>query len=409
MDRTLLLLSSFPLHLLFNSAVFETRYEGRNWNLTIATEAFAAGSSFFAPGASLAPNTGDPSDMVGNSGEIVQRLNSLPNRGYGSAPTSPSDYSDPSSKTLQALNATAQQAATKWTRLKPSDCLKEYRSCNPRKTFGDVVIVVEGPPDNSDGWIRSEVFQFKPQSQIENVWDTLVPPNKSNSLWLFTNCETTRSSESLSHDICHHDCLSALGKSDSQYMDVNTEFPSGNWTIPFFDLPYDGYEWYDEMSYVFNETLNNLKVDYCLAQPIDHLCRIGVSNSILLTVTICFMVKLFSCAVVVWKLPMISLVTPGDAIESFISFPDKITEGLGTLEIEDSQRLEFGPRQLWSSEIDPDLTPAIRPRRWNSKPRRLAAMIPRAAWVRTYSFLIFGVVVAIVGFLFSIAFGKDKL
>ncbi|KAK6081493.1 hypothetical protein SCUP234_04698 [Seiridium cupressi] len=75
-------------------------------------------------------------------------------------------------------------------------------------------------------------------------------------------------------------------------------------------------------------------------------------------------------------------------MESFICRPDPRTEGMGSLEIADSERLEFGPRKAWVPGDDAGLTPIIRPRRWQTKPRRLISIIPRAAWTRTYLLLL---------------------
>lgn len=46
-----LLLSSVPIHLLFNSAVFQTDQRASDFHLTIASEEFASGGKYYAPGA----------------------------------------------------------------------------------------------------------------------------------------------------------------------------------------------------------------------------------------------------------------------------------------------------------------------------------------------------------------------
>jgi len=60
----------------------------------------------------------------------------------------------------------------------------------------------------------------------------------------------------------------------------------------------------------------------------DAACYVGVSNPLLLTVTLACLVKVIICVTVVWVLGnQEPLVTPGDAIASFISSPDASTAG----------------------------------------------------------------------------------
>lgn len=400
--RVILLLSSFPLHILFNSTVFVTSYQGKDWSLTIATEAFTSGAAFFSPGASLTP-AGVP-----NATEVLHGY-SLPygDYGYGDG-VNISEYWDPSSKTRNALDAIAGQAA-KWVPIDPSSCLKEYRSCKPRKELVNVVIIINGASKHPDGWTRSEVYHFNPQSNLSMIWNAdIMPPNETNSLWYSTHCQTMRSSDPTKFYFCTNNCLRVLGlhnNTEDQYgrlsLNVSTEFPSGpDWTIDFRDLPtQENGDTADDFGY--NVTFNNLVVNHCLAQHTTPLCKIGVANPMVLAVIVCVVVKLITCTVVVWKLPNMSLVTPGDAIESFISCPDLRTEGLGSFEITDSERLEYGRRQVWTSECDPALTPIIRPRRWHTKTRRLFKIIPRTAWIRTYFLIISGLALVITALVLS--------
>lgn len=61
----LLIMTSLPIHLLFNSSVYETSFEGSTWQLTISAEEFLHGSQFFPPGARLAP-AGSASPILHN-------------------------------------------------------------------------------------------------------------------------------------------------------------------------------------------------------------------------------------------------------------------------------------------------------------------------------------------------------
>lgn len=56
---TIFFLSSLPIHLLFNSVVFQTDNRGGSYHLTIATESFIHGGQYFGPGGSLTIPSGN--------------------------------------------------------------------------------------------------------------------------------------------------------------------------------------------------------------------------------------------------------------------------------------------------------------------------------------------------------------
>ncbi|KAH8659855.1 hypothetical protein BX600DRAFT_51176 [Xylariales sp. PMI_506] len=403
-----LFLSSFPIHLLFNSAVFETGYEGSSWTLTIATEDFVNGADYFVPGASLSPAgslspvyvlrqnpEGEASRYVSPGAENDKEA--VESTGYGD-PVALADYWDVESSVLATIQQDA-ESASRWARLEPADCLEQYRSCQARIQYFDVVIVVDsGAAAGAAGWTRSEVFNFDPSSNLSQIWDSHVPPNQTNSLWYSTTCSTTRTQYRTTNDTCVNTCLGALGYKNGFSFPVEAGLPSvENWILAFQQQPmYIPQNISDELG--FDESFNELTVEYCLARNERPSCKIGVSNVLLLTVLICMTAKLVVCSIVVLKLSRLSLVTPGDAMESFISKPDPRTLGLGTLDIADARRLEFGPRKPWSVETAGalELTPTIRPRQWRTKHGRLANIISKPAWTRTYCLLGFALVVLIV-------------
>ncbi|KAH8204518.1 hypothetical protein TruAng_001292 [Truncatella angustata] len=408
----ILLLSSFPLHLIFNSAVFETGYQGSYWNLTIATEAFTQGAGFYAPGASLSP-AGSPSPAYIRS--TVGQPEHQPTPvwkakggidGYGQS-LDIADYWDENSLPRLELAATA-LVADSWSRLDPKTCLAEYRSCNPRKNYGNVVVVVNSSASSAAGWTRSEVFHFDPQSNLSSIWDSHIPPNVTNSLWYSAQCKVTRSTNPSVYDHCEHTCLNVLGLNHTKTYDVSTKAPDNTqWTLSFQPVELNIAPSVRE-SLGYNDTFNSLDVNYCLALPVNK-CKIGVSNTLVLIVLVCILVKLLTCVMVIRNLTHhMSLITPGDAMESFISRPDTRTEGLGTLDITDSERLEFGPRTL-STEASSDLTQIIRPRRWQTKPRRYIGMVPRAAWTRTYCLLFCAIVFLVVCVALALDGGRSPL
>ncbi|KAF2969729.1 hypothetical protein GQX73_g3813 [Xylaria multiplex] len=147
-----LLFSSIPIHLLFNSTVFETEHRESKFSLTIATDEFLNGGSFFPPGTSLGTaEAGDPSRY-----ERYQYNNfSLGYYGYGTA-GSVKDYADKESEIMKHLASVANLGRT-WDRFDVSDCIKQYLSnCHGLDRHRDLVLVVDKP----GGWKRNEVWQL---------------------------------------------------------------------------------------------------------------------------------------------------------------------------------------------------------------------------------------------------------
>ncbi|KAI0160828.1 hypothetical protein GGR52DRAFT_561863 [Hypoxylon sp. FL1284] len=392
---SILLLSSLPIHLFFNSMVFQTSFHGSQWHSTIATVAFTQGAEFFPPGASLAPagaphpayeydsseNIYDPPDgthghlpwMFGNSlGEAVP----LEQYKLGTSPI------------MQNITKAA-RSGSKWAFLDADTCRSEYGQFKPRDTYGDVIIVVESHARSAEGWAREEVFNLS--SNLSSLWDSYVPTNIVNTLWYSAHCINTRASL---QDISYTStCDKLLGSRPDSDTGALLRRQSQDWVLAFPRPSELGLPPKQTIAYGYNEGLGDLVVKYCLAEPYERICKVGVSNLLLTVAIICTTLKIFQCCFLLLKLPESSIVTQGDAIESFIITPDPQTVGLGTLDVLDIHRFEAGPRQPWASgqwsiELGSTLTPTIKPRAWVARPRRLLAIIPRNAWGRLYSLLL---------------------
>ncbi|KAK8069262.1 hypothetical protein PG994_005878 [Apiospora phragmitis] len=118
-------------------------------------------------------------------------------------------------------------------------------------------------------------------------------------------------------------------------------------------------------------------------EPIE-TCQVRVSSTLLLVVLACVITKIVICSVLVWRLNHTSLVTPGDAIESFVSSPDPVTFGASTLSLDDSQSLEYTSRRHYRDVRDTDLSLLPMPRRWLGSSRRLRSATSRRIWVQAY-------------------------
>ncbi|KAG8361492.1 hypothetical protein FVEN_g694 [Fusarium venenatum] len=107
----------------------------------------------------------------------------------------------------------------------------------------------------------------------------------------------------------------------------------------------------------------NLTLKYFLAKTIPQNCKVGVSNQLLLIVVVLIAVKGLLCVVVLFILPKDQpLVVLGDAIGSFIQFPDQFTVDRCLLDRDIEEAMGAGyqfamtaapARQSWMSAIEP--------------------------------------------------------
>ncbi|KAI0101532.1 hypothetical protein GGR51DRAFT_331731 [Nemania sp. FL0031] len=414
------LVSSIPIHLFFNSAIFHTAYRGSQWHLTIATEAFIKGAPYFPPGASLAPAG---AAAPGYEWIETEQQYKPPNYysygfdtttsdqctgcsyGYGT-PVAWSDYLNKSSTIHRNINLVATEAGS-WDFLDATSCQTEYLSCKPRTEYGDVVVIIDS--DGAAGWTRSEVFDLEPIANITSHWDAVVPPAKMNSLWFSAQCTTKRDPQNTGA-MCTNTCIGALGKNHSVFRIQDVPSVQEPWSFAFFPPV----RLYNQSLFgegvILNDTYNDLLVNYCLARPaVPPICKIGVSNILLLVVILSILLKAIQGTIVVWKLSSESLVTPGDAIQSFISNPDLCTQGLGTLHVGDSWQLEYRLRRRWIPNALCDITTSVQPRKWTTKQPRLFSVVNYQNWTQTYTFLLVPLGFLLFGLIYSLTVWGDEI
>lgn len=73
--------------------------------------------------------------------------------------------------------------------------------------------------------------------------------------------------------------------------------------------------------------VNGYPIDYCLAMPAVEQCKLQFSSTIMIVVILCNLIKTVCMAVIALKWSGQPLVTIGDAIASFLDSPDSTTEG----------------------------------------------------------------------------------
>jgi hypothetical protein len=216
---------------------------------------------------------------------------------------------------------------------------------------------------------------------------------------------------------CDNTCSSVLKTADFQggpnYRDENNkETPNitragilrgDDWTFSFWGevwLPYATkiYQRLNLTTIISEPVPRNLSitVDYCLDEPTDRVCYVGISNTLFLAVTICVLIKTVTAIIITTILGrrnQESLVTLGDAISSFIRHPDKTTLGMCTMG-------QLRMRRVIQISRDPFLMQGIEPifagpKRWEGVVHQRWGVVPTAVWVITYAFFAIGVLVAV--------------
>ncbi|KAI0100684.1 hypothetical protein F4776DRAFT_649322 [Hypoxylon sp. NC0597] len=379
-----LLASSIPIHLLFNSAIFETDHRESDFHLTIGTEEFVNGGTFYPPGASLLPAGGSFLSPPGLESDYGSEVNLT-------------DYTSRGTDIVKNISATAINAYH-WKRLETKECKQEYIDCGGLKNYRSLALIVDKP----GGWVRDQMWHFGDYEP--ELWDQYVPSNESNHLFFDAQCTMVAERTAGRPIQCSNNCMAAL--TGTQYhlygpsianFSVDIDVP--DWKYSFLD--YDATSLLNSTAY-YSSALQpgamDLSIKYCLAEPLDRVCHIALSPTLLMGVTICVIVK--SCTAVLVTIVSIRqkqtpLVTPGDAMASFIEKPDPVTAGLCTFGQGDVRRALKDKNSFLPSD----------PGRWRPLQKRRAAAVPISVWVTSY--LLFVVAVIVCGSYYALAYDSS--
>ncbi|KAK6082035.1 hypothetical protein SCUP234_04348 [Seiridium cupressi] len=247
----LLLVSSIPLHLLFNSIIFQTDQRSSDFQLAIASEGFVNAASFYPPGASLTPSGFLATSLWGADVDLLQ-------------------YNDSTSIAYRNISAIAREGNS-WKTMSVQDCYNEYCACEGLRSHRSVIVVAE----QTHEWVRDELWNYDSRYQYE------------------------------SGTVCDNTCSGALDRQGSLSSTGHATYPKKSdgdpWTIDFFNvaLDYVNHTYHDHYSDLNYNNLtyglipggSNLTVSYCLAEPVDRVCQVGLSTTLLLAVTLCVFVK----------------------------------------------------------------------------------------------------------------------
>lgn len=427
-----LLLTSIPIHMLFNSSVFQITSRMGDFHLTVAAEGFLSGGDYSLPGASLFTD-----DLFPQGYNKIDALNHSFRFGNPQPISTFLDFSTNEDSAHVASVSTAAARAGKWKRLDVNECRKIYgMKCTGLGEYRNLVLVTEGL-----GWRRSDLWNLSVEADA--LWEPIVPRNETNSLWYATQCEMTMVPKSGSAPECDNNCDGILAD-DPAYLDPELD---RSWSIPlqwwypnippsdkdlyggllsddpsydlllhhdpfFDDAAYQDYVAYQPWSAPFSLPAGRsyfgrkfdsdaLKISYCLAELGDCKSSVALSKPLFLAVLLSVFLKLIICIVTVRVLGSEEpLVTPGDAISSFISVQDSQApeSGLLTQELVPLRGLARGESASYAP---------LGPQKWSAKvfrQERGRAVTPDV-WRRTYFILLFGVMAPLAVLIVQIISG----
>ena len=362
-----LFLSSIPIHLVFNSAVFQIDTITGDYNMAVASEAFLNGAPYFLPGAGLSQPWIDEFNWAYWAGNRTTDRTGI----LGLPPKldreSFETYSRNASTAIEMK--LLRHPGKNWARLNAKDCYHQYADyhCSGIRTYKDVVVILNEPL----GWTRNETWNLAANRTM--FWDQIMPPYRKNSLWFFSNC--TMHASGYAGNTCSSNCLE-LSHTD----DPNTWIP-------------DSADWYADIFSGESITLrldrSRLRLSHCLAERLEQDCGIGVSTRLLLAVLICVVMKATAALIVTRKLsrqPDESLVTIGDALASFIRNPDAITLAKCTYDQKEANAIIIKP---------PHHIAVPRPREWCKPRKRLGSHLKWSVWTTCYTLIVFGILFAV--------------
>ncbi|KAF6818885.1 hypothetical protein CPLU01_13174 [Colletotrichum plurivorum] len=330
--------ASLAIHILFNSSVFQMDRRMDDFHVTIAAESFLSGDSYFPPGASLLTD------------EMIQNETGY-SGGYGLPPKF-QRILGATNGSVDEATAAARTAAqdSGWKRLETGECLALYgsKNCAGLSHYRDLVIVTEGT-----GWKRADIWNLSVAA--DTTWEPIVPAQEFNSLWISTQCSMKGIIQGYAAT-CMNDCRNvSRGEPVFRYCPAGISAP-------------------------------------CLAESRDAECTVVISKTLLLAVVVSISAKMFTCVTVVLFLGSEeSLVTPGDAIASFISVQDRTASVPGLV----SQHV-IRMRKQGFRERGVKIYESLEPKPWTGKHHRKVSGSPSDVWVLTYIFLAAGLIGSIV-------------
>lgn len=309
------------------------------------------------------------------------------------------DYLDPQSNVSRDISAVAAEASS-WALFSAEACRQEYQACQGLQFHRDIVLVIDawGQPNETDAWVLDNIYNMSalPDSSLAGnknysaIWEPYVPASSPNSLWFSSPC----SKRALTGGGCDNSCSSPMGMVTRGGRTRGDNSTESLWSFSWWD--------YQDIQGPFTAnsipqppaiTANNIAVRYCLAEQVDqNVCKVCVSNLLVVVVAICVIFKAVLCIYTVASVKDDPLVTPGDAIVSFLTRPDPATVNSCTMSLQTLSDISGrGGKPSTFGE----------PRPWRNVPGKMMTAVSIGQWFRTYLF--FGVILGILGWVMSLA------
>ncbi|KAF4472854.1 hypothetical protein FALBO_241 [Fusarium albosuccineum] len=364
--------SSIPLHLIFNSCILESK--GSNgFLLLVAAESFVD----------------DP----------WRGLTPLSNREFWSS-TQPDagvvkwkdpdpKWRDPNRETVKSIHGSlsAGRQNGSWEQISLEECIHRYNQTSAWLThYRHVIMVISNNNETSTrGWSRAQVVRGLNRHDHPESVDSINP------LWLVVKYVRD----------------GRVGYGGSSTTDQYKEIPdmNGIWShSKGVDVDSDRVNWNEEH---FKPAYRSMQAHYCLSEKYEAQCHLSISNTLLLIVCTMCAFKCVLCVLVlrlrVWGREN-PLMTPGDAICSFITTPDGETKDMCTLSLYDL-RGSIKKRELGVSTGYKLLQG---PRPWHKVPRRTAGKaIPRNIWALSCTLITTSL--AVGAGMFALAFRPQSI
>jgi len=358
----LLLISSVPLQLLSNAAVFRT-YTNTDYQQITVSQSFLNGGPWQIPGiATLEFGDGWVSD----------------NQSYHDVVEQFQRYSQGSN----------------WTRLDSVQCRQTYLDPpNGLQNYRNLIIVIEaGPNPGPKGWTGADVWNNTIPMYYANLSTDTYNPDAINTLWsLDTLCETDNKGGI---------CDGALGAEENYDGQPPISNLSGPWQWDYietanFGLPADAGN--------FSQAYTNITGLFCQAEPFTTPCKVEVTNGFLLAVCICLLIKSGVSIFILYRTKdKKPILCPGDMIQYEIQQEEEDRSTIGLCTYNQDWFRKANPVQ--DATATDDMRPRWigQPRIWYSTPKRWRDAVPRSIWWVTY--ISIGLVLLVVLIILGIAF-----
>ncbi|KAK7917378.1 hypothetical protein PG985_010986 [Apiospora marii] len=327
----LLALSIVPLHLIFNSSVLETK-ASTDYTFTISSEDFIQGSEVDGPIRLIG------CDAYGAGCISFDHLNRRCNTLDGCEAEATDE--------LRRISA----SSARWDNLTLQECYSRYSEKGAFTKYRHGVLVISNPNENvgeTKGWSPAEVYR-DPIPPVKPELAHAVSP-----LWYFEYGFAT-----------DQDTLLSSYPPFAASLDLGITM----------NLSTGRVDQGPKTRNLLKDDYYGMKAHYCPSEPYGVDCKIDVNNQLLgIVCLVCLSKSIICCIILVKHRKRDPLVTPGDAIESFIVRPDGTTLGLCSW-----SRKDFAVRKSHSDSWQPVSTS------WKTRTRRFGSAIPVSIWASSY-------------------------